>query len=436
MTPPPPPESEPRDPATPDARNPVRRFFSALGPGLITGAADDDPSGVATYSVAGAQLGNSLLWTAAITWPLMATVQMMCARIGMVTGQGLAGAMRKKLPRSLIILFSILLLAANTINIASDLAGMADAAEMLTSVNSHLFVVLFGVGIAWATVRLRYYQIAKILKWLALTLFAYVIAAFLVGPDWRDVAKAAFVPSSPTGKQWWGALVAILGTTISPYLFFWQAAQEVEEEKAMGRRMLVHRVAATSKEIATRRLDVGVGTFFSNLVMFFIILTTALTLHRHGLTNIETSRQAAEALVPLAGRFAALLYTVGIIGVGLLAIPTLSGSAAYAFAETFRWRHGLDLRFRRARYFYEVVIFSTAAGIALDFLNVNPIRALYWTAILNGLLAPFLLVGMLLVASDPKIMAGQPSSRGSLAVVGLTALLMFAAAVGLFAFPG
>jgi Mn2+/Fe2+ NRAMP family transporter len=303
---------------------------------------------------------------------------------------------------------------------------------MLTRLDSHFFVVLFGVGIAWATVRLRYYQIARILKWLALTLFAYVITAILVGPDWHDVAKSAFIPTVPSGKQWWGALVAILGTTISPYLFFWQAGQEVEEEKAMGRRMLVHRVAATSREIATRRLDVGVGTFFSNLVMFFIILTTALTLHRHGLTNIETSRQAAEALVPLAGRFAALLYTVGIIGVGLLAIPTLSGGAAYAFAETFRWRHGLDLKFRRARYFYEVVIFSTAAGIALDFLNVNPIRALYWTAILNGLLAPFLLIAIVIVASDRNVMAGQPSSKASLVVVSMTTLLMFAAALGLF----
>ena len=271
-----------------------------------------------------------------------------------------------------------------------------------------------------------------ILKWLALSLFAYVITAILVGPDWHEVAKSAFVPTVPTGKAWWGALVAILGTTISPYLFFWQAAQEVEEEKAMGRRMLVQRVQASPKEFATRRLDVGVGTFFSNLVMFFIILTTALTLHKHGLTNIETSRQAAEALVPLAGRFAALLYTVGIIGVGLLAIPTLSGGAAYAFAETFRWRHGLDLKFRRARYFYEVVIFSTAAGVALDFLNVNPISALYWTAILNGVLAPFLLIGVVLVASDRNVMAGQPSSKTSLVVVSMTALLMFAAAVGLF----
>ena len=417
-------------------RNPVRRFFSALGPGLITGAADDDPSGVATYSVAGARLGTSLLWTAALTWPLMAVVQMTCARIGMVTGQGLAGAMRKKFPKWLLVIFAVGLLAANTINIAADLAGMADAAEMLTGADSHWFVVLFGVAIATATVRLRYYQIAGVLKWLALVLFAYVIAAFLVHPDWTSVAKATLVPTAPAGREWWAALVAILGTTISPYLFFWQAGQEVEEEKAVGRRMLVQRLGVSPKEIATRRLDVGVGTFFSNLVMFFIILTTALTLHAHGRTSIETSRQAAEALEPLAGKFAALLYTVGIIGVGFLAIPTLAGSAAYALAETFRWRYGLDLKFRGARYFYGVVVLSTAAGIALDFVNFNPIRALFWTAVLNGLLAPVLLVGILLVASDRDVMCGQPSSKGSLAVVALTAVLMLAAAFGLFALPG
>ena len=417
-------------------RNPVRRFFSALGPGLITGAADDDPSGVATYSVAGARLGTSLLWTAALTWPLMAVVQMTCARIGMVTGQGLAGAMRKKFPKWLLVIFAVGLLAANTINIAADLAGMADAAEMLTGADSHWFVVLFGVAIATATVRLRYYQIAGVLKWLALVLFAYVITAFLVHPDWTSVAKATLVPTAPAGREWWAALVAILGTTISPYLFFWQAGQEVEEEKAVGRRMLVQRLGVSPKEIATRRLDVGVGTFFSNLVMFFIILTTALTLHAHGRTSIETSRQAAEALEPLAGKFAALLYTVGIIGVGFLAIPTLAGSAAYALAETFRWRYGLDLKFRGARYFYGVVVLSTAAGIALDFVNFNPIRALFWTAVLNGLLAPVLLVGILLVASDRDVMCGQPSSKGSLAVVALTAVLMLAAAFGLFALPG
>jgi Mn2+/Fe2+ NRAMP family transporter len=352
----------------------------------------------------------------------------------MVTGMGLAGAMRKKFPKWLLVVFSVALLLANTINIAADLSGMADAAEMLTGVNSHWYVVLFGAGIAWATIRLRYYQIARILKWLALVLFAYIFTALSIGPDWSAVVRDAFVPSIPRSGEEWGALVAILGTTISPYLFFWQAAQEVEEEKAMGRRMLVEREGATGREIADRRLDVGVGTFFSNLVMFFIILTTALTLHRHGLTHIETSRQAAEALAPLVGRSATLLYTLGIVGVGLLAIPTLSGSAAYAFAETFHWSFGLDQKLRNARYFYAVVILSTVAGIALDFTDVNAIRALYWSAVLNGLLAPFLLIAILAIASDRKIMREQPSSGLSRTVVALTTLLMFGAAIGMFVF--
>ena len=420
--------------SSPGRVGPIRRFFGSLGPGLITGAADDDPSGVATYSSAGAQLGTALLWTAWVTWPLMAIVQMMCARVGMVTGQGLAGALRKKFPRWVLFVGSVALLIANTINIGADLLGMSDAAEMLSGINSHVFVLLFGVGIAWSTVRFRYVQIAGVLKWLALFLFAYVIAAIDVRPDWGDVLRAAVVPALPRSRQAFAMLVAILGTTISPYLFFWQASQEVEEEKAMGRRMRLRRVGATTREIATRRLDVGVGTFFSNLVMFFIILTTALTLHRHGMTNIETSRQAAEALKPLAGRFAAGLYTFGLIGVGLLSIPTLSGSAAYAFAETFGWRQGLDQKLRGARYFYGIVIASTAAGIAMDFAKLNPVKALFWTAVINGLLAPFLLVGILLVASDRTIMAGQPSSVLSRVMVGITTAAMFAAAVGMFVF--
>jgi len=411
----------------------VRRFVSVLGPGLITGAADDDPSGIATYSIAGARLGTSLLWTAWLTWPLMAAVQMMCARIGMVGGMGLAGALRKKFPRWLLVVVCLALFAANTINIGADLSGMADAAEMLTGLDSHYLVVVFGVGIAWATIRLRYYQIASVLKWLALVLFAYVITAIHIGPDWATVFRD-LIPSVPRGSEAWGTLVAILGTTISPYLFFWQASQEVEEEKALGRRMLRSRFGATDREIGDRKIDVGVGTFFSNLVMFFIILTTALTLHRHGLTKIETSRQVAEALRPLAGRFAELLYTVGIIGTGLLAIPTLSGSAAYAFAETFGWRQGLDQKLKSARYFYGIVIFSTAAGIALDFAGINPVQALYWTAVVNGLLAPFLLVGILVVACDRDCMHGQPSSLLGSFVVAVAALLMFGAAAGMFLF--
>ncbi len=398
----------------------VRRFFSTLGPGVITGAADDDPSGIATYSVAGAQLGTALLWTALLTWPLMAAVQMMCARIGMVTGEGLAGALRKRFPKPLLIAAAVALLGANVINIAA--------------INSHVLVVVFGIAITVATVRLRYVQIAVVLKWLALVLGAYVITAFLVHPHWGRLLRDAVVPSLPVGREAWATLVAILGTTISPYLFFWQASQEVEEEKAKGRRMIVRREGATADEIVDRKLDVGVGTFFSNAAMFFIILTTALTLHAHGLTKIETSRQAAEALRPLAGPLAATLYTVGILGVGFLAIPTLAGSAAYAFAETFDWSQGIDEKVQGARGFYSVLVLATVAGIALDFARINPIRALFWTAVINGLLAPFLLVGILIVASDRRLMNGQPSSRLGRTAVALAALLMFFAAAGMFLF--
>jgi NRAMP (natural resistance-associated macrophage protein)-like metal ion transporter len=412
----------------------VRRFFATLGPGLITGAADDDPSGIATYSMAGAQFGTAMLWTAFVTWPLMAPVQMMCARIGMVTGKGIAGALRDKFPRWLMAAVAIALLIANTINVGADLSGMSDCAEMLTGINSHIYVVLFGIVIAFATIRCRYYQIATVLKWLAASLFAYVITAIVLQPNWTTIVRDTFVPTFPRGHEAWGMLVAILGTTISPYLFFWQASQEVEHEKAMGRRMLVEREGATNREIRNRKLDVGTGTFFSNIVMYFIILTTALTLHAHGVTSVETTKQAASALAPLAGRFAATLFTLGVIGVGLLAIPTLTGSAAYAFAETFQWRQGLDQKFTAARAFYAVIILSTVVGIALDFANVNPVKALYWTAIINGLLAPFLLVGILLVACDARIMNGQPSSWLGRAVVALTTLLMLGAAVGMFVF--
>ena len=350
------------------ARSWLRRFFSNLGPGLIAGAADDDPSGIATYSTAGAMAGTQLLWMALLTWPLMAAVQMMCARIGMVTGKGLAGAFHHKIPKSLIVVASLGLLIANTINIGADLSGMADAAEMLSGWSSHLFVAFFGLTISLATVRFRYHRIASILKWLALTLFAYVITAFIVVSDWRAVAHDTFIPTLPRGHHAWALIVAILGTTISPYLFYWQASQEVEEEKAAGRRMLARRRGATRSEVGAREIDVGVGTFFSNLVMYFIILTTALTLHRSGLTNIGISREAAEALRPLAGSFAALLFTLGVLGVGFLAIPTLSGSAAYALAETFGWHQGLDAKFKSARAFYALNGLRHCSGLGWTLL--------------------------------------------------------------------
>ncbi len=410
----------------------IRAFWKSLGPGIVTGAADDDPSGIATYSIAGAQFGTVLLWTALFTWPLMVAVQTMCARIGMVTGQGIAAALRSKFPRPVLLVAAIALFLANTINVGADLTGMADAAELLTGVNSHLWVVLLGVGIAVATIRLRYVAIAGTLKWLALVLVAYVITALYLGPTWSVVAHDTFVPKMPRAGGAWATLVAILGTTISPYLFFWQASQEVEEEKGLGRRRVADRVGAKPYEIRRRWIDVTIGGFFSNAAMFFIILATAMTLHRAGLTNLSTSREVAEALTPLAGRFASLLYTIGLLGTGALAIPTLAGSGAYAFAEIFGWRQGMDEPYTRAPGFYAAFICSVALGIAMDFAGVNAVAALYWTAVINGVLAPFLLVGILLAASDAKLMHGQPSSRGTRAIVTLATLIMFGAAIGMF----
>lgn len=412
----------------------IKLFWSAMGPGVIAGAADDDPSGIGTYTAAGAQFGTAFLWTALLTWPLMAAVQMACARIGMVTGEGLASALEKKFPRPVLIIFCFALFFANTLNVGADLSAMADAAEMLIGGSSHVYVIVFGLIIAWATIKLRYFHIAQVLKWLAIFLFAYIIAAFLIGPNWKEILIDTVTPSLPSGKEQWSMLVAILGTTISPYLFFWQASQEVEEEKASGRDVLEKRFGATKKEILTRQYDVGIGTFFSNVVMFFIILATALTLNRHGLVNIETSKQAAEALAPIAGRFASLLYTIGLLGVGFLAIPTLTGSAAYALAETFGWDQGLDEKVNKAKAFYTVIAVSTFFAIIFDFFDFNPIKTLFYSAVVNGLLAPFLLVGIFVVIRDKTLMKGQPSSKLGQAVVGATTLLMFAAAIGMFAF--
>jgi Mn2+/Fe2+ NRAMP family transporter len=324
------------------------------------------------------------------------------------------------------------LLGANTFNVGSDLSAMADAAEMLTGLNSHVYVVIFGIAIGYTTIRFRYQQIATVMKWLAAILLAYVITAFIAGPNWRSVLRDTFVPSWPRDHATWQNLVAILGTTISPYLFFWQASQEVEEQKAMGRRLLIEWRGASRTEITDRRIDVAFGTFFSNFVMYFVILTTALVLHAPGIRDIDTSREVAEALRPLAGTLAYLLYTVAIIGVGFLAIPTLAGSAAYAFAETFSWRQGLNEPFRGAIPFYAVLIFSILLGVAMDFLNISPVKALFWTAVVNGVLAPLLLVGILLAASDRKLMRGQPSSWVSLAAVGIITVIMFGAAAAMF----
>lgn len=416
----------------PEAPLRPRELAGALGPGVVAGAADDDPSGIATYSIAGAQFGFGLLWTACLTWPLMAAVQNMCARVGMVTGRGLIGNLQERFPRPVLVVVVVTLFLANTINVGADLAAMADAAETFSSINSHYWVIGFGAGIAWATVHFRYGQIAGVLKWLAVVLFAYVVAGIQLKPDWSQVAGAALWPRLPRSREAWATLVAILGTTISPYLFFWQASQEVEEERSLGKATVESRQGASPRDILKRKFDVGVGTFFSNLVMFFVILTCALTLNAHGETHIGTTREAADALRPIAGNMAAVLYSVGILGVGLLAIPTLTGSAAYALAELFGWKEGLDHHLRDAPAFYGVVIVSTVAGIGMDFLDLQPVQTLYWAAVLNGLLAPFLLAGVLVIARDRRLMVGQPSSSLSWWVVLATTLLMAGAGVAMF----
>ncbi len=362
----------------------------------------------------------------------MAAVQTMCARVGMVTGQGLMAAFRETFPRKVLMVVAAALFVANTINIGSDLSAMADAAEMMSGLSSHIWVFVFAAAIGLATLFLRYSTIGNALKWLALVLVAYVVTAFLVHPNWNGVLGATIKPSFPAGRTAAATLVAILGTTISPYLFFWQTSHEVEYEKSIGRRRLEDRKGASRAELVIRKVDVGVGTFASNVAMYFIILTTALTLHARGLTHLATSAEVASALKPLAGSMATLLYTVGLIGTGALAIPTLAGSSAYAFAETFGWNQGIDERVNRAPGFYAVVVAAMSIGMALDFANVNPIKALYWTAVLNGLLAPFLLAGLLLIASDKKVMHGQPSSLLGRSVVGITTIAMVLAAIGMF----
>jgi NRAMP (natural resistance-associated macrophage protein)-like metal ion transporter len=418
--------------ADPRSHNPLVRYFRILGPGLVTGAADDDPSGIATYSVAGAALGFGMLWMALLTFPLMAAVQLICARIGLVSGRGLAAAIRDHYPRPYLYAACLLLLIANVFNIAADLSGMAGAAQMLTGVPRLVSVPVLGLLILLGTVYAAYVTLARYLKWLTAALLAYVITAFLVKPDWGEVARATVIPHMRWDALYVTTMVAVLGTTISPYLFFWQASHEVEEEKAQGRRTVAARRGASAHELADARLDVTTGMLFSNVVMFFIMLTTGATLHASGRTEIQTAREAAEALRPLAGDGAYLLFGVGLIGTGLLAVPVLAASASFAIAEMFRWRSGLDLSPRRGRFFYIVFGGAVVAGMALNLAGTSPIRMLFLSALINGLLAPPLLLLVMLVGSNPAVM-GTRANGPWLSVLGwLTTALMFAAAVAFF----
>src|SRR5512140_3724666 len=407
-------------------RGRFRRFFSNLGPGLITGAADDDPSVISPYSVTGASFGYAPLWTALFSFPLMAAVQVMCARLGMVTGLGLAGVIRLRYPRWILWCACALLVVANIVNIAADLGGMADVTELLTGVDSlywtPVYAILLVCLLFWASYRI----IARVFKWLTLALFAYIAAAFLAHPDWPAVLRATLIPRVEWSSAYWATLVGILGTTISPYLFFWQAAQEVEQEIALGRSTVEQREGASKRELRRSRNDVLAGMFFSNLVMYFIILTTAATLHAHGKTTIETAREAAEALRPLAGNGAYLLFTLGLIGTGMLAVPVLAGSAAYAVAEAKKWRGTLEDRPGISRKFYAVVAVSMLLGLALDFVGFNAVKMLFYAAVLNGVLAPPLIVLVVLLTSRSDIMGTRVNSR-SLRLFGwATAIIMTA----------
>jgi NRAMP (natural resistance-associated macrophage protein)-like metal ion transporter len=412
-------------------KQPFRRFFANLGPGLITGAADDDPSGISTYSVAGAAFGYLPLWTALVSFPLMTAVQLMCARLGLVTGLGLAGVIRRHYPRWVLWGACALLIIANVINIAADLGGMAAATRMVTGAPVALMVPTFGVVIVLLLMWSSYRAIARVFKWLTLVLLAYVATAFVARVDWRLALQLTLVPHIEWSRAFFSVLVAILGTTISPYLFFWQAAQEVEEERAKGRN-LAHRRGATAEELKACRTDVAAGMFASNAIMYFIILTTAATLHAHGQTNIATAQEAAEALRPLAGPGAYWLFTLGIIGTGILAVPVLAGSCAYAIAEAAAWRGSLDRRPNRAKNFYGVLAVAMALGIALNYAGLDAIKLLFTTAVINGVLAPPLILIVLLLTGSRAVMGAAVNSRSAAVLGWLTLAVMVVAALGLF----
>jgi NRAMP (natural resistance-associated macrophage protein)-like metal ion transporter len=416
----------------PEQHRPLQRFFRDLGPGLITGAADDDPSGISTYSVAGAAYGYTALWTALFSFPLMAAVQLMCARLGMVTGRGLAGVIRRRYPPWVLWLACALLIVANVFNIGADLGGMADAMRMVTGVPSFFGTPLFALLIIALLFRFSYRTAARIFKWMTLALFAYVITAFLARPDWPQVLRATFVPHIEWTRSYLFVLVGILGTTISPYLFFWQAAQEVEEDRERGKTTVSQRRGATDEELRVATKDVVTGMLFSNLVMYFIILTTAATLHAHGVTAIVTARQAAEALRPLAGNGAYWLFTLGLVGTGMLGVPVLAGSCAYAVAEAARWRAAsLSKTPRVAPQFYAVIALSVLVGLALNYAKLDAVKMLFWSAVLNGILAPPLVVIVVLLTSDKKVMGKRANSRGAQILGWVCAACMAAAALSL-----
>jgi len=411
--------------------NRFKRILKILGPGLITGASDDDPSGIGTYATAGSSLGFATLWIALFSFPLMISVQFICAKIGMVSGKGLADVLRQFYPRKLLYVVVFALVVANVINAGVDIGAMAAAVNLLLPIPITVMVIPIALIILVIQIWGSYRLITNVFKWLTLALFAYIGSAFFARPDLGEVLRATLIPTFQLDNTFLATVVAILGTTISPYLFFWQANQEVEEEISMGRKFLWQRKGASNAELKYASWDVNIGMFFSNVVMYFIILTTAATLFKAGKTYIQSATDAAEALRPLAGDAAGILLAIGLIGSGFLAVPVLTSSAAYAVAETFGWKAGLDQKPNQAKPFYAVIVAVTLIGLLVNFIGINPIDALFWTAVINGFLAPPLLIIIMLISNNKEIM-GKRVNHPLINVLGwATTIIMFAAAIAL-----
>lgn len=422
-------------------KKPLKRgwnYWHMLGPGLTTGAADDDPSGVATYSQAGAAYGFKLLWLAPFTFPLMAIVQEMCARIGLVTGKGLAHTIRDHFPRWVLYFCTILLLIANTFNIGADLGAMARATQLLyKNLDFSTLLLAFTLLSLSFQIFTSYERYAKYLKWLSLILFSYIFSAVSIQLNWKEILSHTFIPSLDFSKDQLFLIVGILGTTISPYLFFWQTSQEVEEEVSKGE--IVHSISngesvhipkkILNTEIANMRVDIWSGMFLSNIVMFFIIVASAGALFSHGITNIQTAEDAALALRPFAGDYAFILFALGIIGTGFLAIPILAGASSYALSESFGWQSGLHHTIKEAKIFYGIIVCSMIIGLGINFIGLDPIKALLYSAVINGLVAPVILILILLISSNKKIMGEKSNSPTVNAIGWLTTFLMILAGI-------
>lgn len=403
----------------------LQRFWKILGPGLVTGASDDDPSGIATYSQAGAQYGLSTLWTALITFPLMAAIQEMCARIGLVTSQGLTGTLKTNYSKPILYLMVLFSFPAIVMNIGADIAGMGAVGNLLfTSIHAIFFSVFFTAILLVLIIYLPYQKIASVLKYLCIVLLVYLVVPFLYKQDWIAVLKGTFVPTLKFDKNFIGILVAILGTTISPYLFFWQATMSVEDLKQKQNHLVINK-----NIMKDMKQDVNFGMLFSNLVMFFIILTTGTVLFNGGIHQIDTVEQAAQALKPLAGNFAYVLFAAGVIGTGLLAIPVLSGSLSYIITETFGWQKGLDKKFHEAKAFYIIIAISLILGLMMNYIGISPIKALIYSAILYGLTAPILIAIILHIANNKKVMGKYTNGKYSNILGFTTLILMTTAAV-------